>query len=77
MDSLYSGGPQAAIFSGKTPFTKGSAQVAPDSFTITVTNDRAGEFQEWFERMFDMAAKGLILPSDSGGSETQSDALIA
>lgn len=77
MTSLYTGGPAAAVFSGKLPFTKGSAQIAPDKFTITVTNDRAGEFQEWFERLFAMAAKGLILPSDSGGAETIDDALIA
>lgn len=77
MTSLYSGGPEVAIFSGSSDFTVGSGQTAADYFTLAVTNDRAGEFQEWFERCFDMAAKGLILPSDAGGSETIDDALIA
>ena len=76
MTNLYTGGPMASLFSGKTPFTKGEGQVAADKFTITVTNDRAGEFQEWFERLFDMTSKGLILPSDTGGTETIADTLI-
>ncbi len=77
MREIYRGGPSAAIFSGKTPFTKGTTQQAGDYFTITVTNNRAGEFMEWFDRNFEMRQKGLILPSDSGGSETQADSLIA
>lgn len=77
MTELYPGGPYAAGFSGKLSLTKGSNQVAADGFTITVTNDRAGEFQEWFQRNFDMAAKGLLLPSNSAGAETQADSLIA
>lgn len=59
---LYAGGPYAALFSGAVGFAIG------DTFTIAVTNNRAGEFQEWFERFFDMRAKGLLLPSDSSGS---------
>ena len=77
MAPLYSGGPSAAIFSGKTAFTDAITQVDPDFFTITTTNDRAGEFQEWFNRLFGMSALGLILPSDTGGTETISDALIS
>jgi len=77
MQELYAGGPSVAIFSGKSPFTKGGDQVAADEFTLTVANDRAGEFQEWFDRLYDMRAKGLLLPSDTGGAETIDDALIA
>lgn len=77
MTELYPDGPWVAIFSGSTPFVKGSGQVVGDYFTLTATNDRAGEFQEWFERNFAMRAKGLLLPSDSGGSETLADSLIA
>lgn len=77
MTSLYSGGPEVAIFSGNTDFTVGGGQTAADYFTLAVTNNRAGEFQEWFERCFDMAAKGLILPSNTAGTETIDDALIA
>lgn len=77
MTELYPDGPSVAIFSGSIPFRKGGGQVIGDYFTLTVTNDRASEFQEWFERNFDMRSKGLLLPSDSGGSETQADTLIA
>jgi hypothetical protein len=59
---LYDGGPVAALFAGADHFAVG------DTFTIAVTNDRAGSFQEWFERWFDMRAKGLLLPSDGTGS---------
>ncbi len=77
MTELYPDGPWAAIFSGAAAFTKGASQVLGDSFTVTVTNDRAGEFQEWFDRNFDMRTKGLLLPSVTDTSETQADSLIA
>lgn len=77
MTELYAGGPSAAIFSGNTPFTKGDSQTLADYWILTATNDRAGEIQEWFERNFEMNAKGLLLPSDSGGTETIGDALVA
>lgn len=78
MTEVYNGGPFVAVFSGKTDFTAGDgANVLPDGFTITVTNSRAGEFQEWFNRVFSMADKGLLLPSASTSSETQADSLIA
>lgn len=76
MREVYAGGPFAQIFSGATPFTKGSGQQAGDYFTITVTNNRAGEFQEWFDRNFEMRQKGLILPSNGAGSETIADSFI-
>ena len=61
------------LFVPQTGFGAGNADnVAPlvigDTFTIAVTNNRAGSFQEWFERFFDMRAKGLLLPSDTSGS---------
>jgi len=59
---LYKGGPYVAVFSGVT------AAVNEDEWTLTATNDRAGEFQEWFNRIFDMAGKGLLLPSSGSGS---------
>ena len=68
---LYAGGPFAAIFQGNTNFA------AEDTITIAATNDRAGAFQEWFERAFEMRANGLLLPSDTGGTETVADSLIA
>lgn len=77
MTQLYPDGPSVAIFSGAAPFRKGVGQVVGDSFTLTVTNDRAGEMQEWFERNFSMRAKGLLLPSVTDASETQADSLIA
>ncbi len=77
MVELYAGGPSAAVFSGRTPFRKGSNQVLADYFTLTAANNRAGEFQEWFDRNFQMREKGLQLPSDAAAGETQIDALIA
>lgn len=68
MSELYTAGIYAALFSGNADFAAG------DMFTISATNDRAGEFQTWFDRNFDMRAKRLLLPSS--GSETISDTLI-
>ena len=77
--ALYAGGPELAIFSGSTAsrFRKGSDQVAADYFSLAVTNNRAGLFQEHFDRNFDMKSKGLLLPSNTGGTETQADSLVS
>lgn len=77
MTELYRGGPWAAIFRGSTYFKAGDTQQEGDNWTITPTNGREGAFQEWFERWFDMRDKALLLPSDSGGTETVADSLIA
>lgn len=66
---LYPGGPLAAFFAGKTGLSP------DDSWTLDVTNDRAGGFQEWFLRNFEFP--DILLPSDSGGGETIADSLIA
>lgn len=71
MTELYPGGPFASIFSGATDWAKG------DYYTLACTNDLGGKFQTHFERFFDMSAKGLLLPSDTGGTQTVSDALVA
>lgn len=81
MTSLYTGGPMFAAFSpaavepailnGGRPWAEG------DSFTITVSNDRAGLLQEFFQRNFNMASLGLLLPSDPNGNETLADSLVA
>ena len=54
---LYNGGPFVAIFAGATP------AVIEDAWTLTVTNDRGGQIQEWYERAFDMRSKGFLLPT--------------
>jgi hypothetical protein len=69
MDSLYDGGPSVAFYAGETDFA------LDDTFTITIANDRAGEFQELFDKLFNYPAK--LLPSDTGGGETIPDSLIA
>ena len=69
MAELYAGGPSVAILSGSTPFAQG------DYYTLTSTNDRAGLIQEWFERAFAMRERGLLLPYDTGGTETIVDTL--
>lgn len=66
---LYEGGPYVAAVGGRT------ANVIEDAWDITVSNNRAGQFQTHFNRSFDMAAKGLLLPSS--GSNLVADTLIA
>lgn len=68
---LYPGGPMIAIFSGSKPFRK------QDKWTITVTNNRGGRIQEWYNRAFNMQSLGLLLPSNSSGSETIPDSLAS
>lgn len=79
MTELYKGGPSAAIFSGKTPMRKSSTdgQVEADYFILTTANDYRGEIQTWFDRNFLMREKGLLLPSNTAGSETIADSLVA
>lgn len=53
-----------AAVAGSTNFVNG------DTFTLEVTNDQAGTFQEYFRRQW-----GVQLPSNTSGAETISDAL--
>lgn len=68
---LYTGGPYVSLHAGATDF------IAGDKFALTVANNYAGEFQQFFQRCFDMLSLGLQLPSDTGGTETIADSLIA
>jgi len=54
---LYPGGPIVAAVGGAL------AATTDDRWTLPITNDRAGNYQEWFERAFDMRSLGLLLPS--------------
>jgi hypothetical protein len=45
-----------------------------DSWEMTVVNNRAGDFQTWFDRVFQMAEKGFLLPSS--GVTLLNDSLI-
>jgi len=65
---LYAGGPYVAAVSGKTP------AVNEDNWDLVSTNDRAGSFQEWYNRAFDMAGKRLLLPTS--GTTAINDSLI-
>ena len=67
----YTGGPFVAIFAGATNL------IANDKFTVAIANNRAGSFQEWFDRCFNMKSLALQLPSDTGGAETIVDSLIS
>lgn len=67
---FYVGGPNVAVFSGQTPFG------VRNTWDVTVTNDRAGKFQEAFFR--NGYSRGtFLLPSDDAGGETINDNLIA
>lgn len=68
-NELYSGGPFVAAFSGVTP------PIAGDKWTLTNTNDRAGEIQTWMDRFFDMAGLELLLPTS--GSTLCPDTVIS
>lgn len=76
MTELYAGGPCVAIFGGNILPEAKNGTSDGDYLTLTIANDYAGEFQAYFERNFQMAAKRLRLPSDSGGTETINDSLI-
>ena len=53
---LYTGGPYVCAFTGLR------SGIAGDTWQIDVANDRRGRLQEYFERLFDMSGKGLMLP---------------
>ena len=67
--TTYPGGPLVAAFAGRLPAAIG------DAWTITVSNDFAGKFQNDFNRFFGMADLGLLLPVT--GSTLIADSLIA
>lgn len=54
---LYAGGPWVAAVATRTD------PALDATWTLTATNDRAGQLQTWFDRAFDMAGLGLLLPS--------------
>lgn len=62
ISEFYSGGCGAAIFAGSKPFD------ANDTFSIAVTNDRAGLVREWMQRNLDFAGKELLLPTSGSPS---------
>ncbi len=66
---LYPGGPYVAAFPGIDP------PIAGDKWTLTVSNNFAGEFQTHFDRAFDMTGKGILLPVS--GATLINDSLIA
>ena len=70
MTELYAGGPCAVIVPGATAFVKG------DKFAVAVANDAAGDFQQYFQRAFNMRSLGLQLYSDTGAAETIADSLV-
>ena len=67
MTELYSGGPMVSAFSGSADFKNA------DSWTLAVTNDRAGLVHEYCNRNFNLASLGLLLPSS--GSPTIPDSV--
>lgn len=70
MTVLYAGGPSVAAFAGPVN------PVINDYWTLTNSNTR-GLFVDWFQRFFDLNAKGLHLPVDTAAGETLVDTLIS
>ena len=69
MVEAYPSGPLFAIVAGGTDYA------VNDLFTLAVTNDRDGIFQQEFARMFPaVLANRLVITS--GGSPTVSDSLV-
>ena len=66
---LYPGGPYVAAVPGR------SLASAGDTWTLTATNNRASELQEWFNRVFRMADLGLLLPTS--GSDLIPDSILS
>lgn len=71
MTELYPGGPWAAAFSGRTQWD------IADTGNLAIANDEGGAIHRWADRVFDLRENNLLLPTDSGGTETIADSLIA
>ena len=54
---LYRGGPLVNAYAGRRTVEEG------DTYTINATNDRAGEWSTWLERVFSLAANNLQIPT--------------
>lgn len=67
---LYTGGPYVVGFSGATKVVKN------DAYTIAVSNTM-GVLVSYMERAFGLAAKDIIFPYDTGGTETVADSVVA
>jgi len=68
MTQVYTGGPYISVIHSDV------AMAVDDEHTVTVTNARAGAFQELFDKLFQNPDK--LLPSVTGAAETVDDALI-
>ena len=71
MIPVYPGGPALSIIAGSNNW------LADDWIGRKWTNNAEGAFATAFDRLFDMAHRGLSLPADYSGTETISDSLIA
>lgn len=67
VQEFYNGGPGAVVFTGSKVFDAG------DTFSVAVTNDRAGLVREWMNRNLDLAGKELLLPTS--GAPTVPDSV--
>lgn len=66
IEATYHGGIAAVVVPGSNKFAAG------DRFSVAITNDAAGTFQEFFRQWY-----RVQLPSNSAGSENISDSLVA
>lgn len=64
-------GPLLAIFRGNVKYIRG------DGFNVTISNDRASLFQEFFNRAFNTDQLDLLLPTDGYGAETIPNSLVS
>ena len=66
---LYQGGPWMAVAAGVLAITPN------DTWTVQITNDRAGDMHKWLDRFFDLRNQNLLFPTS--GTYLLSDSLIA
>jgi hypothetical protein len=57
MTELYTHGPFVAAISGSLPYSN------DDVFKLDIVNDLAGRWQQFFDKVFDMRGKRLLLPT--------------
>lgn len=76
-EELYQGGPSVKFFAADVDVVAGDGVTEGDVWTITPTNDRGGEFQEGFNRLFGLQDLDLQVPSNAAGGESINDNLIA
>lgn len=71
MNELYQGGPFVRAFAGSTAFQVG------DTFSVAVTNNRAGVVHDWMDRVFGLRTSGKLIPTAATTFETIPNSIVS